>query len=81
MVQPLILISRSTTWERLAELIAELQGQTFAVTGKGARARRLIVRLARELPKVEVYGPSQNHEFVAYVNRDSARPIAYRMPG
>jgi len=76
-------ISQRTTWERLLEQIAARQGETFAIVGKGARARKLLVRLAAELPELEleVYGPKADREFVAFMNRDPARPITYRMPG
>jgi hypothetical protein len=76
-----IILSQRTTRKRLGELVAARQGRTLAVVGKGARHRRLLDWLAGELPNVEVYGPTPSSEYVAHVNRDPSRPIAYYRPG
>lgn len=64
------------TWENLAARVAARGDQTFVVQGVGARARKLVTRLGRELPQVFV--SQRGREHFAFVN--PTRPIAWRAP-
>lgn len=69
--QPRILVSRRTTWERLTHEIASHDGSPVAVVGRGARARKLILRMFKELPpenELEIF--TNDHDWVAVVNPD-----------
>jgi hypothetical protein len=71
MRQERIVISKSTTWDRLAHQIASHSGAPVAVVGKGTRARRLILRMFEELPRETTMDIFTNgRDWVAVVNPD-----------
>jgi hypothetical protein len=49
-----IVIGKSTTWASLSREVTRRQDEPLVVTGAGAWARRLIERLAREIPNVTI---------------------------
>jgi len=55
-----IVIGQSTTWASLSEEVARRQDEPLVITGAGAWARRLIERLAREVPDVGISPPKGN---------------------
>jgi hypothetical protein len=56
--------------------VTQHAGATFLVVGVGARARRLIDKLAREVPNV-MQVPSSGEEHVAMVNPYASGPLAW----
>jgi hypothetical protein len=48
------LITKSTTPQRLIEQVHAHDGQPFTIVGEGAHARRLLLRLKREVPDLRI---------------------------
>lgn len=69
-------VTRRTTWNGLLAQIEERAGETFLIVGVGARARRLLDRLHRELPNVDRPWSLDGREHVAFIG-DSMRDIAW----
>ena len=64
-----IQIARRTTWERLLSQIRERGDEPVLVVGVGERARRLLDRLARDMPGViRSLHISEDREHEAFVN-------------
>ena len=89
--QPRIVISRTTTYDRLLAQVRQRQGETpvcpcgfgrcFLIVGRGARAKRLIDRLAREAPD-EMQVSSLLGEHIAIVNpKDGPLAWGHDSPG
>jgi hypothetical protein len=64
-----ILISRTTTWERLMGEIAARPGENVIIVGLGARARRLEDRVLREVPEAHRVPGFNPREHVVLLNR------------
>lgn len=75
--QARILITRRTTYERLLEQVAEHSGEIVMIIGKGARPRRLLDRLHREVPNVDGPSTQDGHEWYAVLHDGSMTAVAW----
>jgi hypothetical protein len=72
-----IVISRGTTYDRLLEQVAEYSGEICLIIGKGARSRRLLDRLHREVPSVIPGESPDGREHVGVLHDGSLTAIAW----
>ncbi len=85
--QPRIVISRNSinTLERLLEQIRAREGRPFTIIGKGAHARRLLLRLRHEVPDLRIArfgGPAEEippgeDDWAPYMPDDVDGPYEY----